>query len=145
MNAPTKHYLILAFSVILSISAGVFAGIKSERSKWERYKLESIEGVYIGMLAQSSLDVTRWVGYLNALRQNKIDEVVERMEVNLDFALINLADTYSLGRDYSKLSAKSLRKAAEYRTSHPHRSSLEDVAMQVDRALALAAKIPKDP
>ncbi len=145
MNTTAKWSITLGAAILVSALAGIFAGIRIERSQPELVRRNQDGWVNALRLSHSALDAVQFTMLLKAHREGKNDLLADRLETMLDFALIDVAREYSPERDDQKIAAKALRRAADYRAAHPHRSSLESVAIRVDGALLLASKLPNEP
>ncbi len=136
----TKRIALLVVSILfLGVAAGYFIGVRSERERI-RGERNQEEWVHVLTLANSALNADLYTRFLKGLHSGQQDLMMDRLETLLDFALIDLAREYSPARDNNGNAAKALQLAKEYRAAHPHRSKLDDVAKQVDAALAITPK-----
>jgi hypothetical protein len=127
--------LIIAAASIVAFVAGGFVGSRLT----SRQDVEAIQAV---QLSHAALKTTECVVLLKAMRDANYDGATERLETQLDFAVINLARDYTPIRDVYGGAAKSLDQAREYRTSRPHTTTLPSVDQQVQAALAMKTQPP---
>jgi predicted sugar kinase len=92
------------------------------------------------LLAKSASDVDLYTRLLDGLRSNQEELMKDRLESLLDHSIIDVAHEYSANLDIDSHAAKALALAKSYRATHPHRNQMDDVAKQVDAALATAPK-----
>jgi hypothetical protein len=117
---------VIVASFVLGFATANFAAMHS----WNTY-----------ILAKSAYDVDLYTRLLDGLHGNQEELMKDRLEMLLDFSIIQVAHEYSAKLDDANSNAaKALALAKSYRATHPHRSQVDDVAKQVDAALATVPK-----
>ena len=135
MKLQTKFLLVAAVAVIAAFVVGVFAGARIAG----HFHRGAISGIRI---SQAAATTTRCVELLRATRVGEHDEVRERLERDLDSALVQLAEVYTPERDQYGVGADSLTLAREYRAAHPRTANNAYVDERVRTALALQTGLP---
>jgi hypothetical protein len=125
--------LVAAIALIVGIIGGYFIGAYSVGRQMN-------EWTHVLVLGNSALKTQECTLLLKGFRSGNDKLMMDRLESLLDFSLIDLAREYSTTRDWNGDAMKSLQLAKDYRTSYPHRNTIDSVAKQVDDALALAPK-----
>lgn len=129
-KSPTK--LALALTLLLGF---VFGGFLSSRLTGR----SDAEAIQAALLANSALKITETLVLLRALHDGNCDGATERLESQLDFAIIELAGDYTASRDYYGGAAESLDQAREYRAVYPH-NTLPSIDQRLHMALETKTK-----
>jgi hypothetical protein len=134
LKPRTKTVFVVGAASIVAFVAGGFVGA--------RLTSRQDEAIQAVQLSHAALKTTECVVLLRAMRDSNYEGATERLETQLDFAIINLAQDYTPNRDVYGGAEKSLDQAREYRASHPHATTLPSVDQQVQAALAMKTQSP---
>jgi hypothetical protein len=102
----------------------------------DRIYAENVQAV---LLSDAALRATQCTVLLRGIREGYQEGVSERLESMLDFALIDVAREYTVGRDRYEAASNSVTRAREYRATYPHKSSLARIDREVASALTIGA------
>jgi hypothetical protein len=97
------------------------------------------ENFHAMLLSDAALRATQCTVLLRGIREGNHEGVSQRLESMLDFALIDVAREYTVGRDRYGTASNSVTRAREYRTTYPHKSSLARTDREVASALTIGA------
>jgi hypothetical protein len=89
------------------------------------------ESLHSLVLAHSTLELVRATTLVRALRDGLVDPARERLETQLDQAIIDMSYHYTPARDSDGRAARAIREARAYREAYPEhfqRSALRSLA-----------------
>ena len=119
---------------VLSLLIGVGVGYRSRDAAAEE-SAHSLE------LAEATLDLTRTIVLVKALRDGLVEPARDRLETYLDQAIINLDHHYSSARDNDGRAVRALREARAYREAHPEHFEHSPLAEFVQACSRQAAEV----
>ena len=129
MKKRTGTVILAVIMLTVGGIVGFVAGSKSANAAWTA----SFRGLVV---ACASKETATYTQVLKALRSDKEDLAVNRLEILLDHSVIQLGREYSPEYDMGGWAGKSLTLARDYRAAFPHKSSSQNTDEQVKAAFA---------
>jgi hypothetical protein len=121
-----KKTIIFNLIILIAFSLGIFTGSFST-------SFFSDNPVYL----YATSDLLPTVFTLKRLRENRVSETIELLEMKLDGMLVGLKDYGELsGNRQDRMTTRSIKLAIEYRSNYPPKTNKQEIDNIIEKLLS---------